>query len=127
MTAGKGAMRITLLFLVALAIASSIRGATGDDIGQSAMERPLSDSEAPMSLYDQYQEVAGYGTAGSTTVQTQTSHNVTANGECILHHYTYNNKHLRCGNRKGLLGRNDQTHHRMDPSTMASRPPTKQY
>ena len=25
------------------------------------------------------------------------------------------NKHLRCGNRKGLLGRNDQTHHRMDP------------
>ena len=22
------------------------------------------------------------------------------------------NKHLRCGNRKGLLGRNDQTHHR---------------
>ena len=38
-----------------------------------------------------------------------------------------NNKHLRCGNRKGLLGRNDQTHHRMDPNTMASRPPTKQY
>ena len=41
--------------------------------------------------------------------------------------WQYNNKHLRCGNRKGLLGRNDQTHHRMDPSTMASRPPTKQY
>ena len=38
-----------------------------------------------------------------------------------------NNKHLRCGNRKGLLGRNDQTHHRMDPNTMASRLPTKQY
>ena len=30
-----------------------------------------------------------------------------------------NNKHLRCGNRKGLLGRNDQTHHRRDPNTMA--------
>ena len=27
------------------------------------------------------------------------------------------NKHLRCGNRKGLLGRNDQTHHRMGPKT----------
>ena len=27
---------------------------------------------------------------------------------------TYN-KHLRCGNRQGLLGRTDQTHHRMDP------------
>ena len=27
-----------------------------------------------------------------------------------------NNKHLRCGNRKGLLGRTDQTHHRMDPN-----------
>ena len=42
-----------------------------------------------------------------------------------------NNKHLRCGNRKGLLGRNDQTHYRMDPNTKkkfkASRPPTKQY
>ena len=25
-----------------------------------------------------------------------------------------NNKHLRCGNRKGVLGRNDQTHHWMD-------------
>ena len=25
------------------------------------------------------------------------------------------NKNLRCGNRKGLLGRNDQTHHRMGP------------
>jgi len=35
-----------------------------------------------------------------------------------------NNKHLRCGNRKGLLGRNDQTHHRMDPNIMDSRPPT---
>ena len=41
--------------------------------------------------------------------------------------YNNNSKHLRCGNRKGLLGRNDQTHHRMDPNTMASRPPTKQY
>ena len=33
-----------------------------------------------------------------------------------------NNKHLRIGDRKGLLGRNDQTHHRMDPDTTASRP-----
>ena len=33
------------------------------------------------------------------------------------------NKHLRCGNRKGLLGRNDQTHHRMGPKTMDSTPP----
>ena len=44
-----------------------------------------------------------------------------------VYHTHNNNKHLRCGNRKGLLGRNDQTHHRMDPNTMASRPPTKQY
>ena len=29
---------------------------------------------------------------------------------CQLPHYN-NNKHLRCGNRKGLLGRTDQTHH----------------
>ena len=28
------------------------------------------------------------------------------------------NKNLRCGNRKGLLSRNDQTHHRMGPKTM---------
>ena len=35
------------------------------------------------------------------------------------------NKHLRCGNRKGLLGRNDQTHHRMGPKTMDSTPPIK--
>ena len=35
------------------------------------------------------------------------------------------NKHLRCGNRKGLLGRNDQTHHRMGPKTMESTPPIK--
>ena len=47
---------------------------------------------------------------------------------CHFHNNNnYNSKHLRCGNRKGLLGRNDQTHHRMDPNTMASRPPTKQY
>ena len=35
------------------------------------------------------------------------------------------NKNLRCGNRKGLLGRNDQTHHRMGPKTMESIPPSK--
>ena len=35
------------------------------------------------------------------------------------------NKNLRCGNRKGLLSRNDQTHHRMGPKTMESRPPSK--
>ena len=35
------------------------------------------------------------------------------------------NKNLRCGNRKGLLGRNDQTHHRMGPKTMDSTPPIK--
>ena len=34
-------------------------------------------------------------------------------------------KNLRCGNRKGLLGRNDQTHHRMGPKTMESIPPSK--
>ena len=34
-------------------------------------------------------------------------------------------KNLRCGNRKGLLSRNDQTHHRMGPKTMESRPPSK--
>ena len=33
------------------------------------------------------------------------------------------NKNLRCGNRKGLLGRNDQTHHRMGPKTMDATPP----
>ena len=49
----------------------------------------------------------------------------TAFGLCTV--CNNNNKHLRCGNRKGLLGRTDQTHHRMDPNTMASRPPTKQY
>ena len=31
--------------------------------------------------------------------------------------YKQTNKNLRCGNRKGLLGRNDQTHHRMGPNT----------
>ena len=35
------------------------------------------------------------------------------------------NKNLRCGNRKGLLGRNDQTHHRMGPKTRDSTPPIK--
>ena len=35
------------------------------------------------------------------------------------------NKNLRCGNRKGLLSRNDQTHHRMGPKTMESIPPSK--
>ena len=35
------------------------------------------------------------------------------------------NKNLRCGNRKGLLGRNDQTHHRMGPKTMDATPPIK--
>ena len=35
------------------------------------------------------------------------------------------NKKLRCGNRKGRLGRNDQTHHRMGPKTMESIPPSK--
>ena len=34
------------------------------------------------------------------------------------------NKKLRCGNRKGLLGRTDQTHHRMGPKTMDSTPPS---
>ena len=34
------------------------------------------------------------------------------------------NKNLRCGNRKGLLSRNDQTHHRMGPKTMESIPPS---
>jgi hypothetical protein len=29
------------------------------------------------------------------------------------------NKHLRCGIRTGLLGRNDQTDHRMEPKQMA--------
>ena len=38
---------------------------------------------------------------------------------------TKKNKNLRCGNRKGLLGRNDQTHHRMGPKTMESIPPSK--
>ena len=35
------------------------------------------------------------------------------------------NKHVRCGNRKGLLGRNDQTHHRMCPKTKDATPPIK--
>ena len=35
------------------------------------------------------------------------------------------NKNLRCGNRKGRLSRNDQTHHRMGPKTMESIPPSK--
>ena len=39
--------------------------------------------------------------------------------------YKQTNKNLRCGNRKGLLGRNDQTHHRMGPKTMESIPPSK--
>ena len=47
----------------------------------------------------------------------------------LVTHYTLNNKqtnkNLRCGNRKGLLGRNDQTHHRMGPKTMESIPPSK--
>ena len=38
---------------------------------------------------------------------------------------SHTNKNLRCGNRKGLLGRNDQTHHRMGPKTMESIPPSK--
>ena len=40
-------------------------------------------------------------------------------------HAKQTNKNLRCGNRKGLLGRNDQTHHRMGPKTMESIPPSK--
>ena len=39
--------------------------------------------------------------------------------------YKQTNKNLRCGNRKGLLGRNDQTHQRMGPKTMESIPPSK--
>ena len=39
--------------------------------------------------------------------------------------YKQTNKNVRCGNRKGLLGRNDQTHHRMGPKTMESIPPSK--
>ena len=45
---------------------------------------------------------------------------------CVRHRATkQTNKNLRCGNRKGLLGRNDQTHHRMGPKTMESIPPSK--
>ena len=44
---------------------------------------------------------------------------------CGVHVQTKTNKNLRCGNRKGLLGRNDQTHHRMGPKTMESIPPSK--
>ena len=36
-----------------------------------------------------------------------------------------NKQKFRCGNRKGLLGRNDQTHHRMGPKTMDATPPIK--
>ena len=38
---------------------------------------------------------------------------------------TKTNKNLRCGNRKGLLSRNNQTHQRMGPKTMESIPPSK--
>ena len=41
-----------------------------------------------------------------------------------------NNKHLRCGNRKGPLGRTDQTHqthHRMDPTQWLPDHQLKQY
>ena len=51
-----------------------------------------------------------------------------ANVGCLACHVARNkqkNKNLRCGNRKGLLGRNDQTHHRMGPKTMESIPPSK--
>jgi hypothetical protein len=33
--------------------------------------------------------------------------------------YKQTNKRLRCGSRAGLLGQNDQTHHRMEPKQMA--------
>ena len=42
-----------------------------------------------------------------------------------FHQTNKQTKILRCGNRKGLLGRNDQTHHRMGPKTMESIPPSK--
>ena len=44
---------------------------------------------------------------------------------CASGPHKQTNKNLRCGNRKGLLGRNDQTHHRMGPKTMESIPPSK--
>ena len=44
---------------------------------------------------------------------------------CLSSTNKQTNKNLRCGNRKGLLGRNDQTHHRMGPKTMESIPPSK--
>ena len=87
MRAWKRAERIKFWLLGALAIALSIRGAIGDDISQQAAEKPLTKSVAPMFLYDQDQEVAEDGTAASTTVQIQTSQNVTANGEYVPHHY----------------------------------------
>ena len=40
---------------------------------------------------------------------------------------TTTNKHLRCGNRKGPLGRTDQTHHRMDPTQWLPDHQLKQY
>ena len=43
----------------------------------------------------------------------------------VLTPYKQTNKNLRCCNRKGLLGRNDQTHHRMGPQTMDATPPIK--
>jgi hypothetical protein len=36
------------------------------------------------------------------------------------------NKHLRCDSHAGLLGGNDQTHHRMEPNQMAPKPLQKQ-
>ena len=40
----------------------------------------------------------------------------------VLHErQTKQTKNLRCGNRKGLLGRNDQTHHRMGPKTKTNK------
>ena len=60
----------------------------------------------------------------------QTNHQQETDG-CIQikhnpeHQPNKTNKNLRCGNRKGLLGRNDQTHHRMGPKTMESIPPSK--
>ena len=45
----------------------------------------------------------------------------------IINNNNNNNKHLRCGNRKGPLGRTDQTHHRMDPTQWLPDHQLKQY
>ena len=68
-----------------------------------------------MDLYQNqfhFEEISSYSPKGEAAIR-EAAVVLAANGQ--FHNDIGITNILRCGNRKGLLGRTDQTHHRMDP------------